>query len=109
VWRNKQGEPWRRNGEYAIMGPKKGDVSDMASIRERVSFSGILKGAGHEANCTVRAIKVSLPGKPSVFEYVNYSIENVSKPLPDGIYELAAQGKTIAVRNKNGDWISASG
>jgi hypothetical protein len=81
----------------------------MASTREPVSFPGILRGGGHEANCTVRAIKVCLPGKPSVFEYVSYSIENVSKPLPDGIYELAAQGKTSAVRNNNGDWVSAGG
>jgi hypothetical protein len=81
----------------------------MASTREPVSFPGILRGGGHEANCTIRAIKVSLPGKPSVFEYVEYSIENVSKPLPDNVYELSANGKTIAVRNQNGNWLSASG
>jgi hypothetical protein len=81
----------------------------MASTREPVSFPGILRGGGHEGTCTVRAMKVSLPGKPSVFEFVNYSIENVSKPLPDGIYELSANGRTIAVRNQNGNWLSASG
>ena len=81
----------------------------MASTREPVSFPGILRGGGHEANCTIRAIMVSLPGKPSVFEYVEYSIENVSKPLPDNVYELSANGKTIAVRNQNGNWLSASG
>jgi hypothetical protein len=43
-----------------------------------------------------------------VFEYVDYFIKEVSKPLPDGEYELLAQGKTIAVRNKNGQWLSAS-
>ena len=81
----------------------------MASTREPVSFPGILRGGGHEANCTVRAIKVSLPGMPSMFEYVDYSIENVSKPLPDNVYELSANGKTITVRNQNGNWLSASG
>jgi len=55
---------------------------NMASIRERVSFLGILRGGGHEANCTVQATKVSLPGEASVFEYVDYSAEKVSKPLP---------------------------
>ena len=80
----------------------------MASTREHVSFPGILRGGGHEANCAVRATKVSLPGEPSVFEYVDYSIRDVSKPLPDGDYELLAHGKTIAVRNKNGYWLSAS-
>ena len=81
----------------------------MASTREPVSFPGILRGGGVEANCTVRAIKVSLPGMPSMFEYVEYSIESVSKPLPDNVYELSANGRTIAVRNKNGHWVSASG
>jgi len=81
----------------------------MASTREPVSFPGILRGGGHEANCTIWAINVSLPCKPSVFEYVEYSIENVSKPLPDNVYELSANGKTIAVRNQNGNWLSASG
>jgi len=80
----------------------------MASTKESVSFPGTLRGAGQEANCTVGATKVSLPGEPSVFEYVNYSIKDVSKPLPDGDYELLAHGKTITVRNKNGHWLSAS-
>jgi hypothetical protein len=45
---------------------------------------------------------------PGMFEYVEYSIENVSKPLPDSVYELSANGKTIAVRKKNGYWVSES-
>jgi hypothetical protein len=81
----------------------------MVSTREAVSFPGILRGGGHEANCTVRAIKVSLPGAPSVFEYVDYSVENISTPLPEGVYELSAQGKTIRLRNKDGYWVSALG
>jgi len=81
----------------------------MASTREPVSFPGILRGGGHEANCTVRATKVSLPGAPGVLEYADRSIENVSKLLPDGLYELSAHGETISVRNKNGFWLSAAG
>jgi hypothetical protein len=80
----------------------------MASRKERVSFPGILRGGGHEATCTVRATKVSLPGEASVFEYVDYSVENVTKPLPDGVYQLLAQGKTISLRNRNGSWLSAA-
>jgi len=80
----------------------------MASRREPVSFPGTLRGGGHEANCTVRATKVSMAGEPSVFEYVDYSIENVSKPFPDGVYQLSAHGKTMTVRNQNGDWLSAA-
>jgi len=80
----------------------------MASIRECVSFPGILRGGGHEVNCIVRATKVSLPGEPSVFEYVDYFIEKVSKPLPDGLYQLLAQAKTISLRYQNGSWLSAA-
>lgn len=80
----------------------------MASTKEPVSFPGILRGAGQEANCTVRATKVSLSGEPSVFACVNFSIKEVSKPLPDGDYELVAHGKTVTVRNNNGHWLSAS-
>ncbi len=80
----------------------------MASRKERVSFPGILHGGGHEAKCTVRATKVSLPGEASVFEYVDYSVENVTKPLPDGVYQLLAQGKTISLRYRNGSWLSAA-
>ena len=66
----------------------------MASTREPVSFPRILRGGGREANCTIRAIKRKLlPGKLSVFEYVDYSIENVSKALPDSVYELSANGR----------------
>jgi hypothetical protein len=51
---------------------------------------------------------VSLPGEPSVFEYVDYFIEKVSKPLPDGLYQLLAQAKTISLRYQNGSWLSAA-
>ena len=80
----------------------------MASKRERVSFPGILRGEGHEADCMVRATKVSLPGDPSAFEYVDYSIEKVSKLLPNGLYQLLAHGKTINVRYENGSWLSGT-
>jgi hypothetical protein len=80
----------------------------MASIREHVSFPGILQGGEHDANCTVRATKVNLPGEPSVFEYIDYSVENVSKQLPDGVYQLLAQGKTITLRYQNGFWLAAA-
>jgi hypothetical protein len=56
----------------------------------------------------VRAIKVSLPGEPNVFEYVDFSIERVSKELPEGVYQISAFGKTDSVRYKNGYWLSAS-
>src|SRR3984893_15014471 len=80
----------------------------MASTRERVSFPGLLRGQGHEASCTVRATKVTLPGTGH-FAYTQYSIENVSKTLPEGEYQLSANGEVSTVRHQNGHWLSASG
>ena len=77
----------------------------MASTRERVSFQGILRGHGCEANCTVFATKISVPGGD--FDYRKYTIGQVSKPLPDGNYQLSVNGALITVRNLNGSWLSA--
>jgi hypothetical protein len=81
----------------------------MASIREAVSFPGILRGGGHEANCTVLATKVSLPGGgPGAVAYCEYDIKNVSKALPDGVYQLLARGETTSLRHtKEGYWLAA--
>jgi hypothetical protein len=81
----------------------------MASTREPVSFPGKLHGAELEADCTVRATKVSLPDASGVFAYVDYLIENVSKQLPDGLYQLSVNGETISVNRKNGFWLSTTG
>jgi hypothetical protein len=80
--------------------------SSMASTREAVRFEGTVRGQGHEASCTVRATKVTLPGT-NEFAYSDYLIEFVSETLPPGKYEVTAGGKTIAVRLENGFWLSA--
>ena len=79
----------------------------MPSIRERVRFTGILRSEGQEAECTVWATKVSLPGSNAV-AYAKYSIQSVSKPLPDGNYTLTVNGEQYAVRCHNGNWLAAS-
>lgn len=79
----------------------------MASTREKDSFPGILRGQGHEANCTVSATKVTLPGS-RFSTYAKLSIKNVSKSLPEGEYQLFANGASFTVRYQNGDWLSAS-
>lgn len=78
----------------------------MATQRERVSFPGFIKGGGHEANCTIHATKVTLPGT-SESAYADYSIQSVSKSLPDGIYEVTTRGETTRVRLQNGHWLAA--
>jgi hypothetical protein len=79
---------------------------EMASQRESVSFPGIIKGGGHEASCTIYATKVTLPGT-SESAYTDYSIQGVSKALPEGNYDVTARGETTRVRLQNGHWLAA--
>jgi len=79
----------------------------MASQRQSVSFSAIIKGEGQEATCRVSATKVSLPGSGAV-AYVDYFIrdEDVSIALPDGHYQVFVNGETQTVVRRNGFWVS---
>jgi len=79
----------------------------MASTRERVSFFGVLRGQGYEATCTVWATKVTQQGTGNV-AYARYTIENVSKVLPDGTYQVLTNGQSFLVRLKNGNWLALS-
>jgi len=79
----------------------------MASTRKLVNFPGILTGHGQRATCIVSAVQVTLGGT-SVSAYTDYSITNVSRPLPDGDYELFANGEKSRVRLQDGSWLSAA-
>ena len=77
----------------------------MASMRKRVSFRGIVRGEqGEEAECTGSATEVSLPGLPP--QYVQFHIDTVSKPLPDGNYIVFALGQSAPARYVNGQWLA---
>jgi hypothetical protein len=78
----------------------------MASSREVVRFRGTLRGKGHEADCVVSAIKVSLPGS-GVSAYSRYDIVSLSKSVPDGRYDLSVNGQVIALRYQCGHWLAA--
>jgi len=82
-------------------------MQKMASTREHVTFPGVLRGQGHEATCTVSAIKVTLSGT-GVAAYTQYSIERTSKTLPDGEYQLSVNDQSIPMRYYNGNWLAAS-
>jgi hypothetical protein len=77
-----------------------------SSFKERVRLHGLLTGQGHEAECTVLAIKVTLrPSGPSA--YARYSVQSVTKSLPEGDYKLVvSNGETIPVRYCDGHWLS---
>ena len=59
-------------------------------MRTLMVTTGTLRGQTQEATRTLTAIKVSLPVALDVFGYVEFSIENVSKELPEGIYHVSA-------------------
>jgi len=51
----------------------------------------------------VEATKLSLPGADKV-TYTDYNIWQVSKELPEGIYELTANGQKTRVQLHDGFW-----
>lgn len=77
----------------------------MTSPRRMVRFSGTLLGQGEEAACIINAMEVTNPGVGAV-AYCRQSIESVSKVLPDGDYQLLANGETVAFHFSNGNWLS---
>jgi hypothetical protein len=79
----------------------------MTDRRESVVLPGILWGHGQEVACTVLVTKDSLLGSDAV-GYCGYKIEQVSKALPEGIYQLSTNGEIIPMRYYHGDWFSAS-
>jgi len=79
----------------------------MAATKEFVSFLAILRGQGHEATCTLRALLVTVPGIAP--ELTRLTIVDVSKMLPDGDYQLTVNsGPPMAVRYSGGQWVSGN-
>jgi hypothetical protein len=66
------------------------------SIREDVLVQGVLRGKEREAQCVVRAVKVSLP-KLDVWEYVSADIYSAPSDLPDGVYDVSFEGRRMKV------------
>ena len=74
------------------------------SHRETVMMTGRLKGMGREAECTVSAVKLSLP-LLNIWEYVNCDIHLAPENLPDGRYDVTFEGKTMEVKLLDGFWV----
>ena len=75
------------------------------SIREAVLLNGVLRGMNFEANCTVSAIKVSLP-KLDVWEYVAADVVQAPHELPAGDYEVSFEGRKAKVHKTAHGWTS---
>src|SRR5260370_38710515 len=75
-------------------------------VRRRGVFRGRLSGLGHEADCHVSAIEVTEPGG-GVRTYTRHSVQRVSKPLPEGDYQLLmSNGEIVRLRYQSGHWLS---
>ena len=64
----------------------------MISLREHVSLSGTHKVVNHEAPCTVRGLKVSLPHL-DIREYVSADVNQAPAELPDGTYDVRLRSR----------------
>ena len=96
----------KNNGISAAV-PTVGPAAErMASNKELVTLEGVVRGEGYEVSCKIRAVKVSLPGAPGISETADWSMIDTSEPLPDGEYEVLADGKQVPVRYINGQWSS---
>jgi hypothetical protein len=75
------------------------------SVREAVLVQGVLRGMNLEAQCVVRAVKVSLP-KLDVWEYVAADIVEAPNDLPAGAYEVSFEGRKVKVHKTAHGWTS---
>jgi hypothetical protein len=80
----------------------------MTSNRETVMMAGRLSGMGYEAECTVSAIKVSLP-QLDTWEYVKCDIHLAPEDLPDGQYRVTFEGRTMQVKRVDRCWVDGVG
>ncbi len=76
-------------------------------MKQRMQFDGIILGNGIEARCSVSAIEVNRPGLPAA--YSQYRVEQVSGAIPDGDYDVHANGNVNRIRRQNGHWIAHPG
>jgi hypothetical protein len=79
------------------------------SVKEMVFFSGIIVGNGRRVKCEIQATKTTLPGDPPTPPaYSDYRIIDSDgvRGLPDGDYELLANGERINVRRKSGSFLA---
>jgi hypothetical protein len=66
-------------------------------------MSGILFGKGENARCRVSALRITLFGTKLHID-CQHVIEWVSQSVPEGIYDLSIEGKTIEMRYSEDGW-----
>jgi hypothetical protein len=81
------------------------EIQVSVSFREAVLVKGVLRGMNLEAQCVVRAVKVSLP-KLEVWEYVAADVVQAPNDLPSGAYEVSFEGRKVKVHKNARGWTS---
>ena len=78
----------------------------MAFKHEPVRMSCLIRGCGESAGCMVSALRVSLVGT-EFFKDCQFKIEWVSRPLPEGNYQLQFEDKIIRMNFSKNGWREA--
>jgi hypothetical protein len=66
-------------------------------------MSGVLRGKGKIAGCRVSALRLTRFGTRLHVD-CQHSIEWISQPLPEGVYELSIEGKAIEMHRSKDGW-----
>jgi hypothetical protein len=75
-------------------------------MKQTVVFSGTIVGEGQRVECKVRATKTTLDGDPPLFSDYRMIDSDVTDRLPDGEYEMLANGERSKFRRNNGRFLS---
>jgi hypothetical protein len=73
------------------------------STRDVVLLQGVLKQMKSEMPCSVRAVKVCL-WTLGISEYVSAEVADAPSELPDGLYQVAFEGRSMKVQKIAGHW-----
>ena len=77
-------------------------------VQESLVFSGIIIGERQRMECKVRATKTTLDTDPPAFSDYRVMDSDATDRLPDGDYELWANGERTRFRRNSGRFLSRS-
>ena len=81
------------------------------TVKQTVFFSGIIVGIGQRCECEIQATKTTLGGLPPfppAFSDYRIMDSEATRRLPDGDYEVLANGERIKVLRKAGYFLARS-
>jgi hypothetical protein len=75
-------------------------------VQATVIFDGIIIGERPRLECKVRATKTTLGGDPPIFSDYRIVDSDATDRLPDGNYDLLANGERTRLRRHSGRFLS---